>query len=81
MPYPALNSLFDELGRAGLQQYWKGNFVPRALSDEAIEAHLPHARRVPTVESGTFIFSLDGACGRVAPMPRPLPIAALTFPR
>jgi FAD/FMN-containing dehydrogenase len=66
MPYPSLNSLFDELARPGLQQYWKGNFV-RSLSDEAVEAHLPHARRVPTIESGTFIFPLDGACGRVPP--------------
>ena len=66
MPYPALNSLFDEIGRAGLQQYWKGNFV-RTLTDEAVEAHLPHARRVPTVESGTFLFPLDGACRRVSP--------------
>ena len=64
MPYPALNSLFDELVPPGLQQYWKANFV-RELPDKAIEAHLEHAVRVPCVESGTFLFPIDGACHRV----------------
>ena len=64
MPYPALNSLFDELVPPGLQQYWKANFV-RELPDKAIEAHLEYAVRVPCVESGTFLFPIDGACHRV----------------
>jgi FAD/FMN-containing dehydrogenase len=64
MPYPAINSLFDELVPPGLQQYWKANFV-RQLSREAIAAHLEHAKRVPCVESGTFLFPIDGACHRV----------------
>ncbi len=78
MPYPALNSLFDELAPPGLQQYWKGNFV-RTLSDEAIEAHVPHALRVPCVESGTFIFPLDGACKRLAPDATAFPYRHATF--
>jgi len=41
MPYPAINSAFDALMPAGLQHYWKGNFVTE-LTDEAIEAHLEH---------------------------------------
>jgi FAD/FMN-containing dehydrogenase len=61
MPYPALNSLFDDLVPAGLQQYWKANFV-RELTDDAIAAHVEHGARVPCIESGTFLFPIDGAC-------------------
>jgi len=66
MPYPALNTLFDELVPAGLQNYWKGSFV-REISDGAIEAHVEHAAKTPCVESGAFLFPIDGACHRVAP--------------
>jgi FAD/FMN-containing dehydrogenase len=65
MPYPVINSLFDALAPAGLQQYWKANFL-RELSDDAIAAHVEHAAGVPCVESGTFFFPLDGAPQRVA---------------
>jgi FAD/FMN-containing dehydrogenase len=64
MPNPALNSLFNPLLPSGLQQYWKGDFA-RDLPDEAIEAHLEHAENVPCIESGSFIYPLDGACQRV----------------
>ncbi|HVR28471.1 MAG TPA: FAD-binding oxidoreductase [Thermoanaerobaculia bacterium] len=66
MPYPQINTLFDELLPAGLRQYWKGNFV-RRLTDEAIAAHVDHAARTPTIESGTFLVPIDGACHAVAP--------------
>ena len=66
MPYPALNTLFDQLLPPGLQQYWKGNIV-RELSDDAIAAHLEHAARVPCVESATLLYPIDGACHRVPP--------------
>lgn len=61
IPHPALNSLFDALLPPGLQQYWKGHFS-RELPDEAIQAHIEHAAGVPCVESGTFLYPLDGAC-------------------
>ena len=66
MPYPVINSLFDALLPPGLRQYWKGNFVTE-LTDAAIEAHLEPGSKVPTIESGTFLYPLDGACQRVAP--------------
>jgi hypothetical protein len=65
-PYPALNSLFDGLLPPGLQQYWKGGFA-RQLTDAAIEAHLPHARQTPAIETGTFVYPIDGAAHRVRP--------------
>ena len=60
MPYAALNSAFDALVPAGLQHYWKANFVTE-LTDDIIDgppgararragrelhgAHLPDQRR------------------------------------
>lgn len=65
MPYPALNSAFDALVPAGLQHYWKANFV-RELSDAAIEQHLAFGPRVPTVNSTVHIYPINGACHEVA---------------
>jgi FAD/FMN-containing dehydrogenase len=64
MPYPALNSAFDALVPAGLQHYWKANFVSE-LSDEAITAHLEHGPKVPVVNSTVHIYPINGACHRV----------------
>jgi FAD/FMN-containing dehydrogenase len=66
MPYPALNSAFDELVAPGLQHYWKANFV-KELTDEAIDAHLQHGPKVPAVNSTVHIYPINGACHRVAP--------------
>ena len=65
MPYPAINGAFDALVPAGLQHYWKGNFV-RDLSDEAIDAHLEHGPKVPVVNSTMHIYPINGAAQRVS---------------
>ena len=65
MPYPALNGAFDALLPAGLQHYWKADFV-RELTDDAIAAHVEHGPRVPCVESTMHLYPIDGACHRVA---------------
>jgi FAD/FMN-containing dehydrogenase len=65
MPYPALNSAFDGLYPPGLQHYWKANFV-KELTDEAIEAHVEHGSKVPAMTSTMHIYSINGACHRVA---------------
>jgi FAD/FMN-containing dehydrogenase len=65
MPYPALNSAFDALYPAGLQHYWKANFV-KELSDAAIEAHLEHGPKVPAVSSTMHIYPINGACHRTS---------------
>ena len=66
MRYPVINTLFDELLPAGLQHYWKSNFA-HSLPDEAVDAHITHGAKTPTLESGTFIFPINGAGHRVAP--------------
>ena len=65
MPYPALNGAFDALVPAGLQHYWKANFVTK-LSDALIEAHLEHGPKIPTMNSAMHIYPIDGAPQRVA---------------
>ena len=64
MPYPALNSAFDALVPAGLQHYWKANFV-KELTDDAIAAHLEHGAKVPVVNSTVHIYPINGAAHRV----------------
>jgi FAD/FMN-containing dehydrogenase len=66
MPYPAINTLFDELLPPGLHHYWKGHFV-RGLPDAAIEVHLEYGSAIPSTQTATLLFPIDGACHRVAP--------------
>jgi FAD/FMN-containing dehydrogenase len=66
MPYPALNAAFDALYPAGaLQHYWKTHFSTE-LTDEAIDVHLEHGPKVPSVHSTVHIYPINGACHRVA---------------
>jgi FAD/FMN-containing dehydrogenase len=66
MPYPAINSAFDALVPAGLQHYWKANFV-KELTDEAIAAHLEHGPKIPAVNSTVHIYPINGAVQDIAP--------------
>jgi FAD binding domain/Berberine and berberine like len=66
MPYPVINTLFDELLPPGLRHYWKTLSV-RDIPEAAAGVHIEHGARVPTVESGVFFFPLDGAPRRVRP--------------
>lgn len=63
MPYPALQSLFDDLYPKGDQWYWKGDIVYK-LSDEAIEQHKRFAE-VPTMKSTMHLYPIDGAVHRL----------------
>jgi FAD/FMN-containing dehydrogenase len=65
MPYPQVNTFFDELLPPGLRHYWKAN-TAKGYSDEAIAAHLEHGPKVKTLESGNFVMPINGACHRVA---------------
>jgi len=64
MPYPEMNMFFDELLPPGLRHYWKANSIVE-LDDRAIAAHLEHGPRVANLESGLFMFPINGACHRV----------------
>lgn len=64
MPFPVLQSMFDPLYPAGLQQYWRGDNFGE-LSDAAIAGHAECASRIPTQLSSILIYPIDGAVHRV----------------
>lgn len=64
MPYPTLQSMFDGLYPAGMQWYWRGDFV-KQLSDEAIDAHVEQAAKTPSELSLMHLYPIDGAVHRV----------------
>ncbi|MGW0390354.1 FAD-binding oxidoreductase [Streptomyces sp. NPDC003042] len=66
MPYPVINTLFDELLPPGLFQYWKGTFS-KGLPDGAVDAYMEYGATTPSIQSATVVFPIDGACHRVAP--------------
>ncbi|WP_439675729.1 FAD-binding oxidoreductase [Embleya sp. MST-111070] len=64
MPYPAFQSMFDELIPAGLQWYWRGDFFDR-ITDDAIDVHAGYAENLPTALSTMHLYPIDGAAHRV----------------
>ena len=65
IPFPALNSLFDWVYPPGLQWYWNTDLVTD-LSDQAINIHLDHVTRLPTLHSTVHLYPINGAPQRVA---------------
>ena len=62
--FPALQTLFDPLYPAGMQWYWKGDFV-NELTDKAIDLHIQHAKQMPTWLSTMHLYPVNGAVSRV----------------
>jgi FAD/FMN-containing dehydrogenase len=65
IPYPVINTLFDDLLPSGLRHYWK-SLVARETPAESIPAVIESGSTVPTRESGLFFHAIDGACHDVA---------------
>jgi FAD/FMN-containing dehydrogenase len=65
MPFPALQSAFDDLVPKGMQNYWKADFATE-LSDDAIAAHVEHGEKTPHVSSSMHLHAINGAAQRVA---------------
>jgi FAD/FMN-containing dehydrogenase len=64
MPFPALQTMFDELFPTGLQWYWRGDFFDR-IPDAAIDVHLKYGENIPTALSLMHLYPVDGAAHRV----------------
>ncbi|NGO07612.1 FAD-binding oxidoreductase [Streptomyces sp. HC44] len=64
MPYPALQTMFDELIPRGLQWYWRGDFFDR-ITDDAIAVHARYAEGIPTDLSTMHLYPVGGAAHRV----------------
>jgi hypothetical protein len=63
-PFPALQSMFDPLLPPGIQSYWRADFV-NELTDEAIDRHVEHGSKLPTLLSTMHLYPMDGAVRRV----------------
>jgi FAD/FMN-containing dehydrogenase len=64
MPFPVLNSLFDDSVPKGMQNYWKADFITE-LTDDAIAAHIEHGRKTPHISSSMHLHPINGAAQRV----------------
>ncbi|MGP9016877.1 FAD-binding oxidoreductase [Streptomyces sp. BR1] len=64
MPYPMVQSMFDELIPKGLQWYWRGDFFDR-ITDASIDVHAKYAEGIPTGLSTMHLYPVDGAAHRV----------------
>ena len=60
MPMSALNTAFDALFPAGLQWYWRADFVGE-ISDDAIRVHEKYGPLMPTPGSTMHLYPIDGA--------------------
>lgn len=64
MPFPVLQSLFDGAVPAGMQNYWKADFITE-LTDAAIAAHVEHGANTPHISSSMHLHPINGAAQRV----------------
>jgi hypothetical protein len=65
MPYPVLQSMFDAVFPAGIQMYWKADFV-NELPEESIKLRIQQAHRKPVGSTAFGFHAIDGAASRVA---------------
>jgi FAD/FMN-containing dehydrogenase len=65
MPFPMLQGMFDGIYPAGLQWYWKADFV-KELSDDAIALHVKHGSQLPTMQSTMHLYPINGAGHKAA---------------
>ena len=70
MPLPALNSAFDGLYGPGDQWYWRADFV-NEIPDEAVERNIEWGNAMPTIQSGTHMYPIDGAAHDIGPTDTP----------
>jgi len=65
MPFNMLQQAFDALYPAGLQWYWRSDFVSE-ISDAAISVHEKYGAALPTGHSTMHMYPIGGAAARVA---------------
>ncbi|MDX1686446.1 MAG: FAD-binding oxidoreductase [Candidatus Promineifilaceae bacterium] len=81
MPYPALQSMFDELYYPpGLQWYWKADFVEE-VSDQAIDLHLEYGSDLPSELCTMHLYPIDGAVHEVGRNETAFSFRDVTFSR
>ncbi len=64
LPLPALQSMFDDFNKPGLQMYWRSDFI-KDLPDDAISIHLRFGEALPTSLSLMHLYPVNGAASRI----------------
>jgi hypothetical protein len=64
MPFPMLQSMFDALYPAGMQWYWKADFF-KEVNDKAVDLHVKHGSKLPSMFSTMHLYPINGAAHRV----------------
>jgi FAD/FMN-containing dehydrogenase len=64
MPFTAIQTMFDPMYPAGMNWYWKALFA-KDMDDAAIDVHIKHGSRMPTLLSSMHIYPLNGAAAQV----------------
>ena len=63
MPYPALQSMLDQVAAPGLRYYLKSNFMDE-LRDEAMDVLIDAYLRVPSPLTAVLLVQMGGAVAR-----------------
>jgi FAD/FMN-containing dehydrogenase len=72
MPYPAINTMFDEAYPKGSLNYWKSSFL-RELDDDAIDAMIETFAACPSPMTGAVVEHFHGAVTRIGPTETAVP--------
>jgi len=64
MPFPALNSMFDQYYPSGLQWYWRADFI-NEIPDSAVSLHAKFGKNLPTPHSTMHLYPINGAAHKV----------------
>ena len=64
IPHPSLNSMFDVFYPAGLQWYWRADFI-KDIPDEAVAEHAKYGENLPTPHSTMHLYPINGAAHKV----------------
>jgi hypothetical protein len=64
IPHPSLNSMFDVFYPAGLQWYWRADFI-KDIPDEAIAQHAKFGENLPTPHSTMHLYPINGVAHKV----------------
>ncbi len=65
IPYPALQTAFDDLLPSGTRQYWKSDWVDEISPEDAV-VYADHGTKVPNALSTTHLYPVNGAVHDVA---------------
>jgi len=64
IPHPVLNSMFDVFYPAGLQWYWRADFI-KDIPDEAVAQHAKYGKELPTPHSTMHMYPINGAAHKI----------------